>query len=764
MALCDLGAGDDAAAVVFSGCAPFAKKEVQNAGKAFFNKYEKLAGSESPEKEEAGRESGSGSESGDNMSPTKSGKKKKEKKEQDNVLKMPECLKGEDLYGLLEVAEGASQDELKKAFRKICLVYHPDKHGGKSEEEMEAVNLHFVKLQECFNVLSDVKKRRKYDSTGEFDDSVPSRLKEGQDFYEVFGEVFRRNAKWSEVKPVPELGGPETPYEKVKSFYNFWFDFESWRDLDELIVAEMGDDTFQDLEEADSRDEKRWMERENARVRSKYMKVERQRIFGFVELSEKTDPRVRAEKDKQFAEGEQKKAVKEAKRVEAERLAAEAEEKRAAEEEAERVAKAGEKAKREEEKQVRKVARGKLRKMVKDLEMGLAEGPLQEFLLALEPEETDKLMAQLAKGGKGEAVLGAMKAKGVEPVILSKAAAEEQDSTAEGSPSEEEVVLDPKEVARLERERLDKKRKHDKKMAEEKVKLDKIKEEEAVKRAEEKAVRDAKKKVEQEKKDKEQQKANKKEQDRIKREEEKKVTDAAKALEKAAKEKEANSKRSEEQRLKQKAENEADTAQRALENKTFEYERDRLARCDAFDKVDKIGWSAVVEAAKAAVDTPVVASGLAAIAEWSYEDPEELLDNQLQVMGSFFALGSQPPADALPLSSGLRSRVKKLRTKIRNAAAAGEFVLAPAEGSVPCSAEALEEMLQAGRGEAPLPAAAAAPEPEKVVEAVAEEAPKKAGKKAKGAKAPAEEEDLDALLSEFGVTVSDKKKKGGKKK
>ena len=36
-----------------------------------------------------------------------------------------------------------------------------------------------------------------------------------QDFFEVFGASFRRNAKWSERLPVPQLGDASTPYEKV---------------------------------------------------------------------------------------------------------------------------------------------------------------------------------------------------------------------------------------------------------------------------------------------------------------------------------------------------------------------------------------------------------------------------------------------------------------------------------------------------------------------------------------------------------------------
>ncbi|CAK0864613.1 unnamed protein product [Prorocentrum cordatum] len=71
--------------------------------------------------------------------------------------------------------------------------------------------------------------RRKYDSIGDFDDSVPSGLRDGQDFFEVFGPVFKRNARWSEHKPVPDLGGPETPHTEVVAFYDWWREFESFQ-------------------------------------------------------------------------------------------------------------------------------------------------------------------------------------------------------------------------------------------------------------------------------------------------------------------------------------------------------------------------------------------------------------------------------------------------------------------------------------------------------------------------------------------------------
>jgi molecular chaperone DnaJ len=65
------------------------------------------------------------------------------------------------LYDTLGVAKGASQDEIKKAYRKLARQYHPDKNPGDQEAENR-----FKDVQGAYDVLSDEEKRKQYDRFG----------------------------------------------------------------------------------------------------------------------------------------------------------------------------------------------------------------------------------------------------------------------------------------------------------------------------------------------------------------------------------------------------------------------------------------------------------------------------------------------------------------------------------------------------------------------------------------------------------------------
>ncbi|MFP3870782.1 MAG: DnaJ C-terminal domain-containing protein [Syntrophobacteria bacterium] len=70
-------------------------------------------------------------------------------------------MAGKDYYRVLGVSRNASDDEIKKAYRKLALKYHPDRNKDDSRAEER-----FKEVNEAYAVLSDKEKRRQYDMFG----------------------------------------------------------------------------------------------------------------------------------------------------------------------------------------------------------------------------------------------------------------------------------------------------------------------------------------------------------------------------------------------------------------------------------------------------------------------------------------------------------------------------------------------------------------------------------------------------------------------
>ena len=91
-----------------------------------------------------------------------------------------------DYYEVLGVGRDAGSDEIKKAYRKVALKYHPDRNPGDAEAEEQ-----FKEASEAYQVLSDDNRRAQYDRFGHaaFDQAGPSDFG-AAGFEDIFGDIF----------------------------------------------------------------------------------------------------------------------------------------------------------------------------------------------------------------------------------------------------------------------------------------------------------------------------------------------------------------------------------------------------------------------------------------------------------------------------------------------------------------------------------------------------------------------------------------------
>ncbi|MED6157454.1 hypothetical protein PIB30_023185 [Stylosanthes scabra] len=72
-------------------------------------------------------------------------------------------MSGGDYYKVLKVKREAREEEVKKAYKRLAMKYHPDKNKNKDHRKREDSEAKFKKICEAYNVLSDPKKRQIYD-------------------------------------------------------------------------------------------------------------------------------------------------------------------------------------------------------------------------------------------------------------------------------------------------------------------------------------------------------------------------------------------------------------------------------------------------------------------------------------------------------------------------------------------------------------------------------------------------------------------------
>ena len=89
-----------------------------------------------------------------------------------------------DLYKILGVKRDATANEIKRKYRQLSKLYHPDKNKSKEASEK------YVEINEAYEVLSDNKKRRLYDRGGMEAVNRNGQMEEAGDEFDFFGSFF----------------------------------------------------------------------------------------------------------------------------------------------------------------------------------------------------------------------------------------------------------------------------------------------------------------------------------------------------------------------------------------------------------------------------------------------------------------------------------------------------------------------------------------------------------------------------------------------
>ncbi|KAK3767567.1 hypothetical protein RRG08_003829 [Elysia crispata] len=126
---------------------------------------------------------------------------------------------GEDLYKILGVKRDATDKEIKKAFRKLALKYHPDKNKEPDAKEK------FLKIGKAYDILGDPEKKRKYDMYGDDSDTGNNNGGGGfhdfDHFFKHFDEAMNAHKQGGHYHRHNGNGFHDFDFGNSGSFFNF---------------------------------------------------------------------------------------------------------------------------------------------------------------------------------------------------------------------------------------------------------------------------------------------------------------------------------------------------------------------------------------------------------------------------------------------------------------------------------------------------------------------------------------------------------------
>lgn len=294
-----------------------------------------------------------------------------EESESEDLLGLdPKEWKRQDHYavlGLSHLRYKATPQQIKIAHRKKVLKHHPDKkvsslHASGASTPADSIyatinatsntndDAFFKCISKAHEVLTNPSRRAQFDSVDPHFDpessnsygckaaiefeilplpmDLPKPLpksilsadaKKGVSFklfQDSFAPIFEREARFSKTPGAPLLGGEDATKEEVEGFYDFWYNFDSWRSF-EWLDKEVN-------EGSDSRDDKRYTEKKNKTDRARRKKEDTARVRSLVDFTLTLDPRIKRIKQDEKDAREAKKKSKAGGNANAEAAAAKA--------------------------------------------------------------------------------------------------------------------------------------------------------------------------------------------------------------------------------------------------------------------------------------------------------------------------------------------------------------------------------------------------------------------------------------------------------